>query len=152
MYLFFSGIFQVLSGWFLFENPCSVGQIIIAVDLSRFEEVAQHSLDSRWLDIQGFTNFTPVHFVVKCLTMKSSQKFYQCHFYLTLWELGYDIFVLWNRLKTSSCRLPHQRHSSSADCARELFKGSNGSASLLVCTRSVFFLYKLLDLDQLWKC
>ena len=38
-------------------------------------------------------------------------------------------------LKNSSFRLPHQRPSSSADCARELFNGSNGSASLVDCTR-----------------
>jgi len=44
----------------------------------------------------------------------------------TLWEPGYNIFVLWFRPKTSSCQLPYQRPSSCADCARELFKGSNG--------------------------
>jgi len=38
-------------------------------------------------------------------------------------------------LKNSSFRLLYQRHSSSADYARELFKGSNRSASLLVRTR-----------------
>ena len=59
---------------------------------------------------------------------------------LTLWELGYNKSVLWNRPKTSSCLLPYQHHSSFADCARELFKGSNGSASHLVCTRKSFFL------------
>jgi len=74
----------------------------------------------------------------------------------TLWEPGYDIFVLWFRPKTSSCQLPYQRPSyifvlwfrpktsscqlpyqrpsSCADCARELFKGSNGLDSLLDCT------------------
>jgi len=31
--------------------------------------------------------------------------------------------------------LPYQRPSSSADCARELFSGSNGSASLVDCQR-----------------
>jgi len=41
--------------------------------------------------------------------------------------------------KTSSFWLPYQRHSSSADCARELFKSSNGLASLLVCTRKKIF-------------
>jgi len=41
-------------------------------------------------------------------------------------------------LKNSSFRLPYQRHSSSADCARELFKGSNGSASLVDYTRKNF--------------
>jgi len=49
------------------------------------------------------------------------------------------MFVLWNRPKTSSCQLPHQRHSSSTDCTRELFKGSNGSDSLLDCTQKNFF-------------
>jgi len=32
--------------------------------------------------------------------------------------------------KNSSLRLPYQCPSSSADCARELFNGSNGSVSL----------------------
>ena len=59
--------------------------------------------------------------------------------HLTLWELRYDISVLWNRPKTSSCQLPYQHPSSSVDCARELFRGSNESASLLVCTRKKFF-------------
>jgi len=38
-------------------------------------------------------------------------------------------------LKNSNFRLPYQRPSSSADCATELFKGSNGLASLVDCTR-----------------
>jgi len=42
-------------------------------------------------------------------------------------------------LKNSSFRLLYQRPSSSADCARELFKGSNGLASLVDCTRKKFF-------------
>ena len=61
------------------------------------------------------------------------------HLVLTLWEPGYDIFVLWFRPKTSSCQLPYQRPSSFADCARELFNGSNGSASLVDYTRKKFF-------------
>jgi len=52
----------------------------------------------------------------------------------TLWELAYDIFVLWFQLKNSGLWLPYQCPSSSADFARELFKGSNGSASLVDCT------------------
>jgi len=59
--------------------------------------------------------------------------------FLTLWELGYNIFVLRFRPKTSSCQLPYQCPSSTADCARELFTGSNGSDSLLDCTRKKFF-------------
>jgi len=42
-------------------------------------------------------------------------------------------------LKNSSFRLPYQRPSSSTDCARELFNGSNESASLVDCTRKKFF-------------
>ena len=50
---------------------------------------------------------------------------------LSTWRLGgFGDF----RKKTSSFRLPYQRSSSSADCARELFNGSNGSASLVDCT------------------
>jgi len=42
-------------------------------------------------------------------------------------------------LKNSSFWLPYQRPSSSADCARELSNGSNGSASLVDCTRKKIF-------------
>jgi len=41
--------------------------------------------------------------------------------------------------KNSSFQLPYQRPSSSADCARELFNSSNGSASLVDCTWKKFF-------------
>jgi len=58
---------------------------------------------------------------------------------LTLWEPVNDIFVLRFRPKNSSFRLPYQRPSSSADCVRELFKGSNGSASLADSTQKKFF-------------
>ena len=60
--------------------------------------------------------------------------------YLTLWEPLYDIFVVQFRPKNISFQLPYQRPSSSADCARELFNGSNGSASLVDCTRKKNFL------------
>jgi len=58
--------------------------------------------------------------------------------FLTLWEPRYDIFILWNLRKTSSCWLPYQHPSSSANCARKQFKGSNRSDSLLVCTQKKF--------------
>jgi len=58
---------------------------------------------------------------------------------LTLWEPAYDIFVLGFRPKNSSFRLPYQRPSSSADCARELLNGSKESASLVDYTRKNFF-------------
>ena len=51
-------------------------------------------------------------------------------------------------LKNSSFRLPYQRPSSSADCARELFKGSNGSASLVDCIRKKIFWLR--GADVLW--
>jgi len=55
---------------------------------------------------------------------------------LTLWRLGgFGDF----RKKNRSFRLPYQRPSASADCARELFNGSNGSASLVDCTRKKIF-------------
>jgi len=53
--------------------------------------------------------------------------------------MAHNIFVPRFRPKTNSFRLLYQRHSSSVDSARELFKGSNGSASLLVRTRKKFF-------------
>jgi len=42
-------------------------------------------------------------------------------------------------LKNNSFQLPYQHPNSSANCARELFKGSNGSASLVDCTRKKIF-------------
>jgi len=41
--------------------------------------------------------------------------------------------------KNSNFRLPYQRLSSSANCARELFNDSNGSASLVDCTQKKIF-------------
>ena len=69
-------------------------------------------------------------------TFSQNEKF---DWYLTIWEPAYDIFVLHFGLKNSSFRLPYQRPSSSADCARELLNGSNGSASLVNCTWKKFF-------------
>jgi len=43
-------------------------------------------------------------------------------------------------LNNSSFRLSYQRPSSSVDCAKELFKDSNGLASLVHCTRKTNFL------------
>ena len=58
---------------------------------------------------------------------------------LTLWEPAYEYIIPRFRPKTSSFQLPYQHHSSSTDCARKLFKGSNGLTSLLVCTRKKNF-------------
>jgi len=55
---------------------------------------------------------------------------------LTPWRLGgFGDFCK----KNSSFWLPYQRPSTSTDCARELFNGSNGSASLVDCTRKKKF-------------
>ena len=68
---------------------------------------------------------------------------------LTLWEPVYDILYSYFdfSLKNSSFRLPYQCPSSSADCARELFKGSNGSVSLVDCTQKIFLVGRA---DVLW--
>jgi len=58
---------------------------------------------------------------------------------INTWEPAYDTFLLRFRPKNSSFRLPYQRPSSSADCAREPFNGSNRSASLVGCTRKKIF-------------
>jgi len=62
----------------------------------------------------------------------------------------YDIFVPRFQPKNSTFRLPYQRHKSSVDCARELFNGSNRSASLLDCTRKKFFWLGVADLGSFW--
>ena len=55
---------------------------------------------------------------------------------LTPWRLGgFGNFCK----KNSSFWLPYQCPSSSADCARELFNGSKGSANLVDCTRKKKF-------------
>jgi len=57
-------------------------------------------------------------------------------FLLTPWRLGgFGDF----RKKNSNFWLPYQRLSSSANCTRELFNGSNGSASLVDCNRKKNF-------------
>jgi len=56
----------------------------------------------------------------------------------TPWQTDYEYIVPGNWPKTSSFRLLYQRHSSYADCATELFKPSNDSATLL-CTRKKCF-------------
>jgi len=53
------------------------------------------------------------------------------------WRMIYSYFDF--GLNNSSFRLPYRRPSLSADCARELFKGWNGSASLADCTRKNIF-------------
>jgi len=56
--------------------------------------------------------------------------------HLTLWHPGgFSSF----HKKSSSFQLSYQRPSSSAHCARELFNGSNGSASLVDCTQKKRF-------------
>jgi len=53
---------------------------------------------------------------------------------LTPWWPVCEYIVPENQPKASSFRLPYQHPSSSADCIRELFKPSEDSASVLVCT------------------
>ena len=62
--------------------------------------------------------------------------FYACSFFTLLEPPGFGDF----RKKNSRFRLPYQRPSSSAHCARELFSGSNGLASLVDCTQKNFLL------------
>jgi len=49
------------------------------------------------------------------------------------------------RPKTSSCQLPYQHLSSATGCARELFKDSNRSDSLLDCTWKKIFWLRVVD-------
>jgi len=63
-----------------------------------------------------------------------------CKMPLTPWRLGGSGDFHKNN---NSFPLPYQRPSSSAGCVRELFNGSNGSASLVDCTRKKFFAWGL---------
>ena len=80
---------------------------------------------------------------IKMLTLQSTNKYTiskQCfhHEQELLNTLASGWFWRFSQ-KNSSFRLPYQCPSSSADCARELFNGSNGLASLVDCTRKKFF-------------
>ena len=66
----------------------------------------------------------------KCLSEKKCKHFES-------WPTIYSYFDF--SLKNSSFRLPYQRPNSSANAARELFNGSNGSTSLVDSTRKKFF-------------
>jgi len=57
---------------------------------------------------------------------------------LTHWLSAINILYPEIRLKSSIFWLSYQSHSSSADCARELFKPSKDLASLLVCNEKNF--------------
>ena len=103
-----------------------------------------------WLNVNFFNNVFPsaLHYFIVCQKQIKMQR-NLCKtihrrqkspvMILTLWEPGYDIFVLRFRPKTSSGQLPYKRHSSSADCAKELFKGSNESDSPPESTRKKIF-------------
>ena len=74
--------------------------------------------------------------ICKSVLPASKTLFDQKNILSTLWRLGgFGDF----RKKNSSFRLPYHRASSSADYARELFNCSNGSASLVDCTRKKTF-------------
>jgi len=67
-------------------------------------------------------NFWKTSMICEVMITYETLFFYFNDILLTFWEPAYNIFVLRFRPKNSSFQLPYQRHSSSADCARELFK------------------------------
>ena len=81
------------------------------------------------LDFQKLSNVTCC-MKVDSLLVQIFYKHFECR--------STNIFYLNFGPKTSSFQLPYQRHSSSANCARELLNGSNGLAILLVCTWKKF--------------
>jgi len=89
------------------------------------------------LVVQAYSLLTPHMKICLCSKMKHLHQTIEDYLSsLTLWRLGgFGDF----RKKNSSFRLPYQRPSSSANCARELFNGSNGSASLVDCTQKNCF-------------
>ena len=79
------------------------------------------------------------------MTLQISQiffKFMQVHINVIINTLRAAWFRRFSQ-KNSSFRLLYQRPSSSAHRARELFSSSNGSASLVNCTRKKFFAWGL---------
>jgi len=55
------------------------------------------------------------------------------------WSSSWRKTCMWNATDSHFLRLPYQLPSSSTDCTRELFNSSNGSASLVDCTRIKIF-------------
>jgi len=73
---------------------------------------------------------------IACLSGMKLKNFVSFHW--RLWRLVYE-YIVPGFQPESSFPFPYQRYNSSTDCAKELFKGSNGSASLLVYTWKKFF-------------
>jgi len=62
-----------------------------------------------------------------------------CDFVIEHVRSNRNRLCLWCNRPMYVCQLPYRRPSSYANCARELFKPSKDSASLLVCTRKKSF-------------
>jgi len=120
-----------------FKGKCQVQYLVWTCrgPISLFLGIRFSLILGTWFSVLG-TQIGPLKHCNKPCTRELFKR-------LALWELGYDIFVLRNRPKISSCQLPYQCQSSSADCTRELFKGLNALASLLVCTRKKIFYWEL---------
>jgi len=87
--------------------------------------------------LYGLSSFSNGHAVLrKLLSVAAKTEIWNsCEYQYTLASGWFWRFSQ----KNSSFWLPYQRPSFSADCARELFNGSNGSANLVDCTRKKNF-------------
>ena len=120
--------FSVLCNMYkFFKGPSNLSLKAIA-----YTDLLQPGL---WCQKSQHSTLTLGNFNYQTPNSRSTLTF-SCISYLTLLEPpGFGNF----RKKNSSFWLHNQRPSSSAHCARELFSGSNGSASLVDCTRKKIF-------------
>jgi len=96
----------------------------------------QHTQDGSYLKLQ--THYSLV--LVKCFTCRISAKVSVCNFvyFLTCLLLLYECILLLNQALSRYFHATLQLHNSLVDCARELFKSSKDSVSLLVCSDKKF--------------
>jgi len=120
-----------------------------------------------WLSVSTPKNHIGQSLIIKTIALPNKFFIFLCFQYskpcLTHWlpvyeyiVPVYEYIVLGNReKKTGIFRLTYQPHSSSADCAKELFKPSKDSASLRVCNEKTilgicFFVSNVISKVGFW--
>jgi len=78
----------------------------------------------------------------KVLINQNRTEMFEIVQHLSFWAMSAEI-----RHKSSICHVSWQRHISSEDCARELFKPSKDLASFWVCNEKIFFGFRFFRRD-----
>jgi len=94
-------------------------------------------VNTAFFSLRHFDQFFCWDILVICLAivLKLTKAVFISLYFQTFWPDTFRTGWFRRFSQKNSFRLPYQRPSSSADCARELFNSSNGSASLVDCTQ-----------------